>query len=69
MQKINNKSFNSNNLNLEKIIGLAALLTSSYYFYQYSTFADNKNFFFKFLDLINLFLFSLIFFFFIKKNI
>ena len=58
----------SKNFSFKDIVGLSLLLTTTYYFYKYSTFA-NKSFFIFFLDLSLLFLFSFFYFFLIKSII
>jgi hypothetical protein len=64
MLKNNDLKFNS--INTKSIIGFSLLLSSSYYFYKYSSFT-NKNFFLFIGDFFTLFVFSLIFFYFLKK--
>ena len=58
----------SKNFLFKDIVGLSLLLTTTYYFYKYSTFA-NTSFLVFFLDLSLLFLFSLFYFFLIKSII
>lgn len=63
---LKNNDLKLNSINTTSIIGFSLLLSSSYYFYKYSSFT-NKNFFLFIGDFLILFVFSLIFFYFLKK--
>ena len=61
MKKEKAHSFEISNLSLLNIIGLSLLLTSSYYFAEFSTFIP-VDFATQFIELLFLFIFSVIFF-------